>query len=339
MSGQLTPLYSAWAERVVLHHSKGLSRTGYSPHCRFGIPICGLESAHLDPSLLSPNDGTVAVPWSVRRRPGLIGIARVTIPDSEDGPQNHFGLGRMIILTAAMMKSGSSWLFNMTNDLVVAAGYQDARSIRKRYKLEGYISERYCVAKHLRVTRLGPIAVPSLRGETYTIKTHGRPTLTARLLISTGMIRPVHLRRDPRDVAVSLYDHGEWIRTSGHRSRTGLQALDTMAKAMDVALYYTKVWQQWCSVKSVMMVHYEELLADTPGTMRRVLDHVHLDVPSQALDSVVERYKASNRENWQHSLHFNQGVVGRWRQRFTPAERELSCDLFAEFLPQMGYEL
>ena len=41
----------------------------------------------------------------------------------------------MIILSTGMPRAGSGWYYNLTNDLIIAAGYQDGHKIRQRYHL------------------------------------------------------------------------------------------------------------------------------------------------------------------------------------------------------------
>jgi hypothetical protein len=41
----------------------------------------------------------------------------------------------MIILSTGMPRAGSGWYYNLTNDLIIAAGYQDGHNMRQRYSL------------------------------------------------------------------------------------------------------------------------------------------------------------------------------------------------------------
>ena len=49
-----------------------------------------------------------------------------------------------LILSVGMPRAGSGWYYNLTHDLMVAAGFQDGREIRKRYHLESILSEVNC---------------------------------------------------------------------------------------------------------------------------------------------------------------------------------------------------
>ena len=41
----------------------------------------------------------------------------------------------MIVISAGMQKSGSAYLYNIINDLLIASGYKDARKIKAEHDL------------------------------------------------------------------------------------------------------------------------------------------------------------------------------------------------------------
>jgi hypothetical protein len=237
-----------------------------------------------------------------------------------------------------MLKAGSSWFFNLINDLVVEAGHQDGREMRQRFKLQKFLTASDCTSRTLRIHRLAAISIPHWFGNTYTIKTAGKPTPAVKLAIDLGIIKAAFILRDPRDVTLSLYDHGEWIRRENIPSRTGFGALTTIEKAMDVALYNAQLWEMWDRSGRVIFVRYEDLIQDTVRQMERVSSHVGITVSEEKLHAIVERYQIGNRTNWQHDLHFNVGVAGRWREKLDPDQQAKAEELFGYYLPLMGYE-
>jgi hypothetical protein len=243
----------------------------------------------------------------------------------------------MIFLTAAMLKAGSSWLYNMINDLAVEAGHQDGREIRARFHLEKYLSASDCTSRTLRIHRLAVISYPLLFGNTFTTKTHGKPTFAVQRMIDLRLMRAVYIYRDPRDVALSLFDHGEWIRNEGIPSSTRFDSLTTIDMALEVAHYYVQLWEKWAASERCLIIRYEDLMHDPDDTMQKVCDHLRIEVPEHALEVVIQRYNKDNREDWQHDLHFNVGKIGRWREKFTPAQKQLAYELFGDYLPRMGY--
>jgi len=243
----------------------------------------------------------------------------------------------MIILTAAMLKAGSSWLYNQVNDLMIMTGHQDGREIRERFRLQKFLSAADCTSRTLRFHRLAVISIPHLLGNSYTIKTHGRPTASVKTMISLGMMKAIYIYRDPRDVALSLYEHGDWIRRKGVPSSTRFDTLTTIDMTIDVAYYYVQLWEKWVASKRAMVIRYEDLIQEPFDSMRKVCTHLGLSVPDQALKIVIDRYSAGNRADWVHDLHFNVGKIGRWREKFSPAQKQRAQDLYKDYLPRMGY--
>lgn len=244
----------------------------------------------------------------------------------------------MIIVAASMLKAGSSWFFNLINDLVVEAGHQDGREMRERYRLQNYLTASDCTSRTLRIHRLVPISIPHWFGNTYTIKTAGKPTPAVKAAIVLGIVKAAFIFRDPRDVTLSLFDHGEWIRREKIPSRTRFDLLTTIEKAMDVALYNAQLWEMWVRSGRAIFVRYEDLLMSPYEQMERVSSHIGISVPEEKLREIIERYQISNRATWQHDLHFNVGVAGRWRERLSPEQQQRAMELFGGYLPRMGYE-
>jgi hypothetical protein len=236
-----------------------------------------------------------------------------------------------------MLKAGSSWFFNLVNDLVIEAGYQDGREMRRRFHLQRYLSASDCTSRTLRIHRLGPISIPHWFGKTYTIKTAGKPTLEVKLAVDLGIMKAAFILRDPRDVTLSLFDHGEWIRREKIPSRTRFDTLTTIDKAMEVALYNAEIWELWAKSGRALFVRYEDLVEGPLEEMLRVSEHIGVSVEVEKLRAIIERYQASNRANWRHDLHFNVGRAGRWEERLSEAQKEKAMELFGKYLPRMGY--
>lgn len=243
----------------------------------------------------------------------------------------------MIVLTAAMLKAGSSWFYNMVNDLVVAAGHDDGRSIRKRFRLQRMLSESDCTSRTLRFHRLALISIPHWFGKTFTMKTHGRPTFSVKRMIDGGAIKAIYLYRDPRDVTISLFEHGQWIRNNKIQSRTRFDSLTTFEDAMDVALYHLQISRLWIRSKRALLLRYEDLLQDPFATLKKVSSHIAIPVEDQRLRKIIDHYDARNRGKWEHDLHFNVGKSGRWRDELNAAQQLKALELFADYLPELGY--
>jgi hypothetical protein len=90
-------------------------------------------------------------------------------------------------------------------------------------------------------------------------------------------------------------------------------------------------------------IRYEDLLQDTPETLRRVFELLH----ARRGDAIVERCirasrfeRVSNRRQGEEDpdSFFRKGVAGDWRSVFTDRDREIYEEVAGEQLIEMGYE-
>lgn len=246
----------------------------------------------------------------------------------------------MLMLSAGMQKAGSAWYFNLTNDLLIAAGHQDVREIRRRFRLGRLLTAANCNIDTPSWWRLFPVLVPQLFGSTYVVKTHEPPTPTVKLLLKSGVMKAAYIYRDPRDVVVSVFEHGERIRRSGASSSTGFDRLVSIEAAIEFVASRLQVWTKWISIPAILVERYEDLSADPIGRCSRLVEFLGLDLSASQIAGVVERYSAERAGSGTspHPLHFNKGVSGRWVDRLSGSQKLKCQQQFGEFISHMGYE-
>ncbi len=136
-----------------------------------------------------------------------------------------------------MQEAGSAWYFNLTNDLLVRFGHQDARRVRERWYLRRIMARGSCNASCLTPPKLALLPIPHLQGETFAVNSHQGPTWAARRLISCGVSRR-RIYRPPCDAAVSAFDHGQKFWAVGsNRPLARLKSIEdaiVFAHALDV---------------------------------------------------------------------------------------------------------
>jgi hypothetical protein len=244
----------------------------------------------------------------------------------------------MIVVSASMKKAGSGWYFNLTNDLLVAASNEDVRSIRDRYGLNGLLKGGNCQVDFTHAHLVPRLLLPYLRGQSFTIKTHGRPRRPLQSLIRLGLMKATYIYRDPRDVALSMLDHGRELRAEGNHANVlaGIETLDDALSYIQTSAI--DVWSKWMEIDGVLMVRYVDLLTDTAGELRRLSDYLGLDVPQSTLLELTAKYDRRSRDRGHdENLHFNAGIAARYRQKLDSDERRLCRERLDPELTQMGY--
>jgi hypothetical protein len=241
----------------------------------------------------------------------------------------------MIFLSVGMPRAGSGWYYNLTNDLALAAGFQDARRIRQRYRLQGILTEVNCNIGALTMRRLVAVLAPSIMGNSFVIKAHAGPTPVARRLIRLGLIRPAYIYRDPRDALLSAMEMGRRARQDGRQN--AFSKLVDFESALDFMTTYLNIWEAWMACERALHTRYEDLLLDYDSQARRLVDFLGLDTSQPAIQEVVARYRPAAAQPDQPGLHFNKGKIGRFRDKLSDQEQAVMQARFGPFLKKMGY--
>jgi hypothetical protein len=243
----------------------------------------------------------------------------------------------MIVLSAGMPRAGSGWYYNLTNDMVLAAGGQEARRIRQRYHLQGILTEVNCNIGALTPRRLGAVMLPSLLGNTFVIKAHAAPTPFAKSLIRIGAFRAAYIYRDPRDAMLSAMENGKRAVEKGRAN--AFSHLTDFDLALEFMQEYVRISEDWLQVERALHTRYESLLNDYDREAARLAAFLGLQTQDPAVQTVIARYRPESPQPDQKGLHFNQGKTGRFRLKMTPAEQEILAEKFGPYLEKMAYTI
>lgn len=184
---------------------------------------------------------------------------------------------------------------------------------------------------------------------------NGRTCAGEPLFSSAVTLGSVYVVRDPRDVAVSL----------AHHNGTGMDAAITLMAnpAATLAANVTSgKWQlrqrlstwslhveSWMvQEKGLLLLRYEDMLADPDGALARVARHLGLEVSPRAVALAVEatgfeRLRAAEerdgfRESPMTSVRFfRRGVAGGWRDTLAPAQAERIAADHGAVMARLGY--
>jgi hypothetical protein len=180
------------------------------------------------------------------------------------------------------------------------------------------------------------VSLPALLGQTFVIKAHAGPTWASRLLQSLGMLRITYIYRDPRDAMLSAFDYGQRALSKGHPN--AFSHLTSFQKSLDFMREYVEIWEKWMKQPDIHVTRYEDLLVNYDQEAFRLVEFLKLDAQQPSVAAVVNQYRPSAAEG-QQGLHFYKGLIGRFRQAYTPEEQVVLNRTFEPALAQMGYAL
>lgn len=240
----------------------------------------------------------------------------------------------MIVLSVGMPRAGSGWHYNLIHDLMKAVGYSDARDIRVKYHLQNVLTEVNCNIGVLSPRRLALVSLPALMGKSFVIKAHAGPTSASRLLQRIGLMRITYIYRDPRDAMLSAFNFGQRALSKGHPN--AFSHLTDFEKSLHFIREYVTIWERWMNQPGVLVTRYEDLLTEYDRETARLLEFLKLDEKRPEVQAVLDQYRPSAAEG-QQGLHFYRGLIGRFRQEYTPDQQALLVRAFGPALSRMGY--
>ncbi len=245
-------------------------------------------------------------------------------------------MSKQVILSVGMPRAGSGWYYNLTQDLVIAAGGVDAKIIRSRYGLNKLLTQVNCNLGTLSSYRLIPVLAPLIFEPGYVIKLHAGRRPLADQLIKLGVIKPTFIFRDPRDCLLSAYENGQLMSSQGMTNAfTPLKTLDDAIMFMD---FYVKVAREWIAQPDTMVVKYEDLKGNYDQETSRLIAFLGVDPGDVNVKRILNQYRPDQKPNKKPGLHFSKGKVGRYQEAFTPDQLNLCEKLFGDFLVEHGYE-
>jgi len=241
----------------------------------------------------------------------------------------------MIILSVGMPRAGSGWYYNLTNDLMLASGAQDAHQIRQRYRLQGILTEVNCNIGALTPRRITAVMIPSLLGNTFVIKAHAALTPYARFMIQRELIRPSYIYRDPRDAMLSVMENGQRALQRGQPN--AFSPFAEFEAALHFMVEYLHIWESWMGCQQVLLVKYEDLLLDYETETGKLMEFLALDRNQLQIQALIEKYRPEKAQPDQKGIHFSHGKIGRFRQKMSPEQQALMADRLGAYLVRMGY--
>lgn len=243
----------------------------------------------------------------------------------------------MIVISAGLQKAGTGLFFNLTNDMLAAAGNADIRELRETYKLDDILKHYNCNIEELSWQRLRKLLPLHTRGKRFVVKTHNRPTKWVKSLKALKVVKATFIYRDPRDVVLSALDHGRRIREEGldHTFAVCTTVKNTIPR---VKAWLNNSAMEWIDLEGVLLFKYEDLVRDPVSQMKRVADFLKLDRGKIDFEGILARYDRDKLDSdMKDYLHYNIGSAGRFRTELSEEDLVTCTREFSPYLEKMGY--
>lgn len=243
----------------------------------------------------------------------------------------------VLIISAGLPKSGSALYFNLTNDLLIAAGGRDVRELKARFRLEDILNYYNCNLEQTSTRNVARLYLLNLRFGSFVVKTHSVPTSLLGTAVRAGLIRVTCTIRDPRDVLLSAMEHGKKILASDERHT--FASCSTVDNTLPQVTHWLNATMAWLKLRHVHLVKYEDLISDPVGELERLASFLRLPIERPELVSIFSKYRRENLDRDKEDyLHYNIGLPGRFRDALSSEQIGLCNRQFDTYLKTLQYD-
>ncbi len=156
------------------------------------------------------------------------------------------------------------------------------------------------------------------RGYPIALKTHMRPDPCVVEAIQSGEAIAHACYRDPRDMALSMLDHGAQSRETGGEE---FAEITTLAQAFENIRSQHDSLTAWLRLPNVMPLYFGDIAFNTADTARRILAQLKLKLDPHVLAEVVHTQRFTQK---------NKALPLRYPDEMDPA---LAAEIGTEFAP------
>lgn len=245
----------------------------------------------------------------------------------------------MFVISASAPRAGSSWYFNMTNDMLIEAGHVDIRALYQAHDLGHLMNYPNCNVSVLHGNKVAQLAALSWRRGTYVVKTHEKPTRSLRWLTAMHQAKSTYIYRDPRDRIVSIMEVAKKLRAEGVRNRNFaiVENFDDALNFVQSPLQHLNIWQKH---PQTLTVRYEDLMLNTLGGLQRLNTFLGLSLSDGQLQSVVTKYdRHAIQPDVKANSHLVHGDIGRYKEALTDEQIQKIHDRLGDEILALGYAI
>ena len=229
----------------------------------------------------------------------------------------------MIILCNGLAKSGSSFIFQIADNLAESAGFKQ-KQLRDQYIPDSFIPYK----PHPHFVTVPPDKLPQWAqsippSQLLVVKTHDSFTPQASSLLASGKIKVINSYRNPRDAAVSLWDSALQENLAIDKENRRF-AIPSFQAAIMITAHLSSVNAEWIRNRHTLNIGFQDISNNPFGAATTIANHLQLDNNSF---TIISKYLM----NRKRIREYNIGLSGRYKTYMNLFEEGWSNQLFGNY--------
>jgi hypothetical protein len=168
----------------------------------------------------------------------------------------------------------------------------------------------------------------------FLIKGHTELTNELKEAIKEKRIIVTFIHRDPRDILLSIIDHGR--RSKSTISSRFFAQFQSIEQTIPFVIHQCKIALEWIEFGNAMIFRYQDLVSSPHSEILRFCESINLEVSKNTIDKVVETYTSSPVTGVRQ---YNTGKLLRYKEEMTLKEIEYCNQFLSYYIQKLGYQL
>ncbi len=227
----------------------------------------------------------------------------------------------MIYICYGITKSASTFLYQMTEEVFSSSGRKIAR-LREPFRKNDSIDNYFNLIDSELLSRIAD----AIGDQDIVLKTHGPATEDIAKLVASGRLLASASIRDPREIALSMLDHGQRSRKWKYQRFSEFAVLDDTLNAIDGQLRY---FQSWADIAAVRVFKYNDICFNSAAVLKLIAEQIGSGVNS---DGVLDVFRHKTRIG-----QFSKGKALRYRE-LNDADQELFLERYRDLYQSYEFD-
>ncbi|MCF1190808.1 sulfotransferase domain-containing protein [Mangrovimonas sp. AS39] len=233
----------------------------------------------------------------------------------------------MIILSNSIPKTGSTLLANYQEDILNKSSKKSGQ-----HKIISNYGGRY-IEHPTKKDLINFFLIDLLHGS-FVIKCHWNYDKLMDIYCHLPNVKITMTYRDPRDMILSMIDHGERTR-QGKDSSGAFADCYTVNDMIPRTVQFMENLKVWNKKSGVHLIRYEDLVSQPFDVLKRMNLFFNLALDEGVLKGIIDFRNDIKSE----SHNFNKGTTERWRTEMNKEEKEACLNSFEQYLRWLNYDL